>query len=385
MNSTVITPQDAAHAAAPRAGAVKGALAALRSLTRFEVGLFLLVALVLAAVNTAWAIEMLLGKCMQSCSLPLAGALMPLLALPLVIGGWLYADRAEASRLTRPARLALGLLVSVTAAVIVVPSLLAVFDLLPTPKLTLGRDETPVVLPFWVRGVSMWLEATLHTGLAFALLEVRRRHERNQHVLQAAIADQAQLSRRLLESRLAAMQAQVEPQFLFDSLVDVQATYDRDAAAGGEVMDRLITYLRVALPRLREQGSTVQAEVELLGAYLNVVAARHHGQPLAHFAVAPEAARERFYPMLLLPLVQRAIRLTQDHGAVPQRVELVIKRHGNELGALLRIDAPGLCADDPELARVRERLAGLYAERAQLLCSEPKAGCSEFVLRVPLT
>ena len=59
-------------------------------------------------------------------------------------------------------------------------------------------------------------------------------------------------------------------------------------------------------------------------------------------------------------------------------------RHGAELGLLLRIEAGGQCSDDAELIRARERLAGLYAERASLACSEPQPKLSEFVLRVPL-
>ena len=250
-------------------------------------------------------------------------------------------------------------------------------------EFTIGKKH--FVFPAWAIFLESWLTVSIYSVLSVAVLEFRRRRERSRQVLEAALTEQAQLSRQLLESRLAAMQAQVEPQFLFDSLVDVQATYDRDAATGANVMDRLINYLRVALPRLREQGSTVRAEVELLAAYLAVVAARHDGSPTVHFIVPPEAAAARFYPMLLLPLVQRAMRVAQrDHGRVPGRIELVAKRHGQELGVLLRIDAAGLCADDPELARVRERLAGLYADRAHLVCQEPATGGTEFVLRVPL-
>jgi LytS/YehU family sensor histidine kinase len=121
-----------------------------------------------------------------------------------------------------------------------------------------------------------------------------------------------------------------------------------------------------------------------MAAYVGVVAARHEGRPAVQFVVAPDAAESRFYPMLLLPLVQRAMRVAQrESGRVPERVELVIKRHGAELGVLLRIEAGGLCSDDPELARVRERLAGLYAGRAEMRC-HGQSGCSEFVLRVPL-
>lgn len=379
MNSTVLRP-DGLPAETPRPRTV---LAALRSITLQEAAFFLLISLVIAAVNGVWGLEMIDKP--NGRERLVAGLLMPFMFAPFIAAGWLLADRAEPGRWPRPARLAMGLLASVTAAVITAPLLLAAVGLLPPSEISVGAAKTPVQLPLWVRIVSLWVEVAIHSGLAFAVLEFRRRRERSQQVLQAAVAEQAQLSRRLLESRLAAMQAQVEPQFLFDSLVDVQATYSRSAAAGDQVMDRLINYLRVALPRLREQGSTVQAEVELLAAYLGVVAARHDGKPQVQFFIAPDSACARFYPMLLLPLVQRAIRRAQQDGELPTQVELVVKRHGNEIGVLLRIHADGLCADDPELARVRERLAGLYAARAELICVEPKPGCSEFVMRVPLT
>lgn len=355
--------------------------AALASTTRHEAAYFLFTALAVAAINSAVVFELMLRADKQSVGLA-HGVLFPLLIGPVILAGWVIADRAEHSRWPRPWRLALALAISATLAVAIVPRLLDAVGL--GMPLELKVDKVNYVIPAWAMFVETWLSVAIYSGLTIAVLEFRRRHERSQQTLEAALTEQAQLSRQLLESRLAAMQAQVEPQFLFDTLVDVQATYDRDAATGATVMDRLINYLRVALPRLREQGSTVQAEAELLASYVGVVAARHGGRPSVHFVVAPEAAAARFYPMLLLPLVQRAMRVAQrDHGRVPERIELVVKRHAQELGVLLRIQAAGLCADDPELARVRERLAGLYAERARLACQE-QAGFTEFVLRVPL-
>jgi LytS/YehU family sensor histidine kinase len=141
--------------------------------------------------------------------------------------------------------------------------------------------------------------------------------------------------------------------------------------------------LRVALPRLRESGSTVQAEVDLLEAYLAVVAARHGGLPAARFSVDPGCANARFSPMLLLPLVQRAMRGASHDGKVPRAVELAVHTAGAEMIARLRIDCPGLCTDDAELARVRDRLSGLYDGRSRLVCEEPQPGVGQFTLCVP--
>ena len=374
----------AARSVAP-AGGGAGRLAHLRSvlasITWHEAGFFLFTALVVAGVNAVGGIEMM-RKTGDAAGL-VHGILFPLLIGPFVMAGWVLADRTEGGRWSRPARHALALAVSATLAVAIVPQLLSAAGL--GMPFEIKMNDRTFAIPAWSMYVESWVSIAVYAGLTIAVLEVRRRRERSLQVLAASRSEQAQLSHELLESRLAAMQAQVEPQFLFDTLVDVQATYDRDTAAGTTVMDRLINYLRVALPRLREQGSTVQAEVELLAAYVGVVSVRRDGRPSVHFVVPPEAGAARFYPMLLLPLVQRAVRLAQrDHGQVPARVELVAKRHGTELGVLLRIESGGLCADDPELARVRERLAGLYGDRAQLSCTESAGGCSEFVLRVPL-
>jgi hypothetical protein len=364
------------------AGRLAFARAALASITLREAAYFLFTALAVAAINGAAVFEMMLRADKTWVGLA-HGVLFPLLIGPVVLAGWVIADRADHSRWPRPWRHAVALALSATLAVAIVPRLLEAVGL--GMPLEVKVDKVSYVIPAWAMFVESWLSVAIYSGLTIAVLEFRRRRERSQQKLEAALTEQAQLSRQLLESRLAAMQAQVEPQFLFDSLVDVQATYDLDTGTGATVMDRLINYLRVALPRLREQGSTVQAETELLAAFVGVVAARHGGRPSVHFVVAPDAAQARFYPMLLLPLVQRAMRVAQrERGGVPERIELVVKRHGAELGVLLRIEAAGLCADDPELARVRERLAGLYAARAELRCQESAAGCSEFVLRIPL-
>jgi hypothetical protein len=358
------------------AGWLRYALAALRSTRRGEIAYFACLALAIAGLNAAWMLEGLL-KGGKTESL-LLGTVISLLVMPIMLASWVIADRAGDAPGMRNRRLATAVLAGAGAAACVVPPLLGLLGFKP-PEIR-RPDETVVAVPFWVLWITLFVETALYSGLGVAVLEMRRRRAQALRQLEAARGAQTQLARELLESRLAAMQAQVEPQFLFDTLVDVQATYDRDAGRGADAMDRLINYLRVALPRLRESGSTVQAEVDLLAAYLAVVAARHGGKPVAAFVVAPDCAQARFFPMLLLPLVQRALR---GRAAVPDRVELVVKRSGAEIAAQLRIAAPALCGDDAELARVRDRLAGLYDGRARLECSEPEPTTSLFTLYVP--
>jgi hypothetical protein len=233
----------------------------------------------------------------------------------------------------------------------------------------------------------MWLGIvanTIHLGL-FGLLfmlvaEALQRRAANGAAMLLAQREQAAIAREVLESRLAAMQAQVEPQFLFNSLVDIEALYRKDATAAAQNLDHLIQYLRVALPRLREPGSTIAAELELVRAYLAVVTALHDGRPALTITGGDGCAEARLYPMLLLPLVQRAVRSAEG---LPESIRIGVQRVDQQIVVVVRIAAGGGCSDDPELVRVRERLVGLYGDRAVLDCAELEPATTQFTLRIP--
>jgi LytS/YehU family sensor histidine kinase len=72
----------------------------------------------------------------------------------------------------------------------------------------------------------------------------------------------ADVVRRTAEVRLQAARARVEPKFLFDALSAVERVYDTDAAAGNELLDNLVTYLRAVMPDLRQTQRDVAREAE---------------------------------------------------------------------------------------------------------------------------
>ena len=79
-------------------------------------------------------------------------------------------------------------------------------------------------------------------------------------------------------------------------------------------------------------------------------------------------------------LVQRAVR---THGDVlPESIRIGVQKVDGEIVIVTRIAQVGGCAEDFELARVRERLAGLYGDRASLHCVELEPQTTQFTLRV---
>jgi hypothetical protein len=306
-----------------------------------------------------------------------AGVAIVLFGLTLL--AWVAAVyQAPASGAERTRRLVWAMIVSATlSAAIVVPFMYW----LKIPEIWMNlMGKTKALPPISLAVVANIIHFAGYCALFIAVAEVLRRRAMTNSAIRASQREQAEIAREVLESRLAAMQAQVEPQFLFDSLVDIEKLYRRDPAHAAGDLDRLITYLRVALPRLREPGSTIDAEIDLVRAFLAVVTSLHGGRPALHITLPDDCRRARFYPMLLLPLLQRAVR--PPSGVLPESIKIGISRVQQQIAIVLRFDLPDHCDDDPELARVRERLSGLFGASASLDCQEI-GGVTQIIMRIP--
>ena len=191
--------------------------------------------------------------------------------------------------------------------------------------------------------------------------------------------------RRTLESRLQAMQARVEPQFLFNTLAQVRQLYESDPALAGKMLDDLIAYLRAALPHLRESSSTLGKEAALARAYLDIVQVRL-GERLAFDIEIPAAlADARMPPMMLLPLIDHALvyglEPSQAGGSI--RIETAVG-HGKLRLAITDSGVgfvPGGNAGD--LDNIGERLFALYGEDAAFRLERVQGSGTQAILEIP--
>lgn len=202
-------------------------------------------------------------------------------------------------------------------------------------------------------------------------------------VLRAVQLDHAELERRLLESRLAAMQAQVEPGFLQQALEGVARMYEADARTADLMLRNLIVYLRAAVPRVRQPVSTVAQEIELAEAYLNALGSAPGIRLMQRENRNPTIDNARMPSMILLPLLNRARARHIDHAGAALAIDAVVR---DDRMCLTIRDCRDGFADDPSddvgLARIRERLAALYGDRARLEL-KATAGRSEATLEFP--
>jgi hypothetical protein len=212
-------------------------------------------------------------------------------------------------------------------------------------------------------------------ALYMMLQASRRASERLHEVQLAALAAE----RAVLEGDLRAMQARVDPDLLFDTLLAVDRAYAGSTRSGEEALDALIGFLRAALPAEAAATSTVARELEHVRAYLAVRELLSASRPDVEMRAEP-AAREAPMPaMLMLPLVRWAL-----DGRTAARLQLMVRRREGALAISVEselADAP--LSPESDLAGVRKRLAHLYRERGRLDVSID-AGRRRALMEIPL-
>jgi sensor histidine kinase YesM len=205
------------------------------------------------------------------------------------------------------------------------------------------------------------------------------------------LAETEQLKRQLVEARLSAMQAQVEPHFLFNTLASIDHLIETDPPRASLMQKSLIALLRATLPSMREtNASTVRylgQELAVIRPYLDIQKMRMEDRLQIQWDV-PEGLKSAEMPhMMVLSLVENAFK----HGLEPKaeggtltlRAEVM---HGNLLVTVRDTgvgfypdEAAGLSAQTGNgfgLKNIRDRLALIYGDQANfsIRAMEPYEG-----------
>src|SRR5207248_1590024 len=92
-------------------------------------------------------------------------------------------------------------------------------------------------------------------------------------------AEEEQLQRTLLEARMEALQAQIEPHFLFNTLASIDQLIQTDPPRASRMQQSLIRYLRTAMPQMRDgKRPTLGQQVDLCSAFLEIMSVRMEGR-----------------------------------------------------------------------------------------------------------
>ncbi len=276
---------------------------------------------------------------------------------------------------TAPAR-QLGLLGLVLACTVVGTAIQTVMMLL----YPLRDEQVPFSVPpfLWLWNAS--LAVLLVVAHTFAI-----RNQAANHALHDAELRRLALARDVDAAQLQLLQAQGEPHFLFNALANVRRLLHTDSSAAHRLLTDLLRYLQMALPALRATHSTLAREAELVRAFLAVYQVRMGPRLQFDVQVPAALASQAVPPMVLLTLVENALK----HGLQPLieggSVTVAAAEHNGNVVLTVADTGRGMGSGSGAgtgLANLRARLRSMHGAAASLALAmnEPRGVVATVVL-----
>ncbi len=221
-----------------------------------------------------------------------------------------------------------------------------------------------------VAGFLIIAGTALVLGLLITLTaQLREREARARSQALEFELERSRLEKQAVDARLALLQAQIEPHFLFNTLANVQALVESNSPRATDVLKSLIAYLRAAMPRLHQHEPTLADELALVRAYLELMQMRMPDRLRFDIEVEPALRGHRFPAMALLTLVENAVRHGIDPSEIGGRIRIGAQASANGLRLWVSDDGVGLSEHvqaGTGLANLRARLAAFFGPGAAL-------------------
>jgi sensor histidine kinase YesM len=221
-----------------------------------------------------------------------------------------------------------------------------------------------------------------------------RRKAEAQAAVATERAEEESLKRQVIEARMAAMQAQVEPHFLFNTLASIDHLIETDPSRASQMQKNLIALLRASMPTMREANATglreLNRELEVIRPYLEILKVRMEERLQYEIDVPEGLGSAEFPPMMIQGLVENAIK----HGLEPKAEggRLLVKaeiRHGKLCVTVadtgLGFGKAATAGTGVGLANIRERLQLLYGDKAGVAITENQPSGTVVTITVPYT
>jgi sensor histidine kinase YesM len=228
----------------------------------------------------------------------------------------------------------------------------------------------------------------LFTGACFFYFYAHEQKLIAQKELEKAKRKQSEQDKALLLSQLRQLQSQIEPHFLFNTLANVSALIEHEPKSAQRMLEKLTELLRGTLTNSRGDNSTLSGELALIHAYLEIQKIRLADR--LDFQIENQLTGERTLPpMVLQPLVENAIQ----HGIEPKvaggSIYVRTCEKAGQLVITIEDSGVGLGQESSHvghgvgIANTKQRLTGLYGDKASLSISELTSGGVRAQIRLP--
>lgn len=196
----------------------------------------------------------------------------------------------------------------------------------------------------------------------------------------------AELEKRLTEARLQALQMQLNPHFLFNTLHAISALMHKDVEAADRTLAQLSDLLRRALESTETQEVPLREELDFLSRYAAIEQTRFGERLKIEMNISPETLDALVPNLVLQPLLENAIRHGIEPHARAGRIEVAAQREGDALRLQVRDNGGGLngkVAEGVGLSNTRARLKQLYSTRQSFELANAPSGGADVRVTLP--
>jgi LytS/YehU family sensor histidine kinase len=181
----------------------------------------------------------------------------------------------------------------------------------------------------------------------------------------------AELEKRLTEAKLQALQMQLNPHFLFNTLHAISSLMHQDVEAADRMLARLSDLLRYALESTDSQEVPLRKELDFLTRYLEIEQTRFGERLQVRLQIDPAAMDAKVPNLILQPLVENAIKHGVEPHARPGILELRAQKENSTLRLEVEDNGAGLqptkrAGFGVGLSNTRARLEQLYGNAHSL-------------------
>ncbi len=210
--------------------------------------------------------------------------------------------------------------------------------------------------------------------------------------LATRLAEAESLKRQVVEARMAAMQAQVEPHFLFNTLASIDHLIETDPPRASAMQKNLIALLRASMPSMREVNAQATRdlgqELAVIRPYLEILKMRMEERLQTEVRVSEGLLSAEFPPMMLQSLVENAIKHGLEPKAEGGQITISAEIVHGKLAVTVADTGLGFGKADTAgtgigLSNIRERLALHYGSAASLVIAPAAGGGTSITITIP--
>jgi two-component system LytT family sensor kinase len=182
--------------------------------------------------------------------------------------------------------------------------------------------------------------------------------------VQALQTRERELTELAATAQLAALRAQINPHFLFNSLNSIAQLIHADPAKAEACVERLADIFRYILHRAEQEFVPLSEELQMTSAYLDIERARFDERLRVETRVDPRSMRQMIPNLILQPLVENAVK----HGLSRKIGVGTVSIDASVDGELLTLTVgdDGLGMPERVLGEVWDRGVGLRNLRERL-------------------